>query len=136
LASPSVRAGLVGILRARLLALLVTAIVSGTNLGAGVVPADPVVDPDLSTLVHVGRTRVLVMLQVPESGDEGQRADAIGRAQDAVLSRLPDGHASVVRRYASIPMLALEIDAIALRALETMPDVVAAVKLDRSLKSQ
>lgn len=76
------------------------------------------------------------MLQVPESGDEGQRADAIGRAQDAVLSRLPDGHAAVVRRYASIPMLALEIDAIALRALETMPDVVAAVKLDRSLKPQ
>ena len=34
------------------------------------------------------------------------------------------------------PMLALEIDAIALRALETMPDVVAAVKLDRSLKPQ
>jgi hypothetical protein len=31
---------------------------------------------------------------------------------------------------------ALEIDAIALRALETMPDVVAAVKLDRSLKPQ
>jgi len=74
------------------------------------------------------------MLQVPESGDEGQRADAIGRAQDAVLSRLPHGHASVVRRYTS--MLALEIDEIALRALETMPDVVAAVKLDRSLKPQ
>jgi len=136
LASSCVRAGIVGILRARLLAHLLTAIVSDTNLGAGVVPADPVVDPDLSTLVHVGRTRVLVMLQVSESGDEGQRADAIGRAQDAVLSRLPHGHASVVRRYASIPMLALEIDAIALLALETMPDVVAAVKLDRSLKPQ
>jgi len=136
LASSCVRAGIVGILRARLLALFLTVIVSGTNLGAGVVPADPVVDPDLSTLVHVGRTRVLVMLQVPESGDEGRRADAIGRAQDAVLSRLPYGHASVVRRYASIPMLALEIDATALRALETMPDVVAAVKLDRSLKPQ
>jgi len=121
-------------LRARLLALVITAVVSGPELGAGVVPANPLVDPDLSTLVHVGRTRVLVMLQVPESGDEGQRADAIGRAQDAVLSRLPHGHASVVRRYTS--MLALEIDEIALRALETMPDVVAAVKLDRSLKPQ
>ena len=94
------------------------------------------IDPDLSTLVHIGRTRVLVMRQVPESGDEGQRADAIGRAQDAVLAGLTHGHASVVRRYASIPMLALEIDALALRALETMPDVVAAVKLDRSLKPQ
>jgi len=123
-------------LRARLLALVITAVVSGPELGAGVVPANPLVDPDLFTLVHIGRTRVLVMLQVPESGDEGQRADAIGRAQDAVLSRLPHGHASVVRRYTSIPMLALEIDEIALRALETMPDVVAAVKLDRSLKPQ
>ena len=122
--------------RARLLALLVTAIVSGTELGAGGVPSDPVVDPDLYTLVHIGRTRVLVMLQVPESGDEGQRADAIGRAQNTVLSRLPHGHASVVRRYASIPMLAREIDAMALQALETMPDVVAALKLDRSLKPQ
>ena len=125
-----------GILRARLLAFLVTAIVSGTELGAGGVPADPVVDPDLYTLVHIGRTRALVMLQVAESGDEGKRADAIGRTQDAVLSRLPHRHASVVRRYASIPMLALEIDAMALHALETMPDVVAAVKLDRSLKPQ
>ena len=123
-----------GMLRARLLALVITAVVSGPELGAGVVPANPLVDPDLFTLVHIGRTRVLVMLQVPESGDEGQRADAIGRAQDAVLSRLPHGHASVVRRYTS--MLALEIDEIALRALETMPDVVAAVKLDRSLKPQ
>jgi len=126
----------VGIVRARLLALFVTAIVSGTNLGAGVVPADLVVDPDLFTLVHIGRTRVLVVLQVPESGDEGQRANAIGPAQDAVLSRLPHRHASVVRRYASIPMLALEIDAMALHALETMPDVVAAVTLARSLKPQ
>jgi hypothetical protein len=33
-------------------------------------------------------------------------------------------------------MLALQIDAMTLRALETMPDVVAAVKLDRSLKPQ
>jgi len=48
----------------------------------------------------------------------------------------PMDHASVVRRYASIPMLALQIDAMTLRALETMPDVVAAVKLDRSLKPQ
>ena len=76
------------------------------------------------------------MLQVPESGEEGQRADAISRAQDTVLARLPHGHASVVRRYTSIPMLALEIDEIALRALETMPDVVAAVKLDRPRKPQ
>ena len=78
-----------GILRARILALFATAIVSGTNLGAGVVPADLVVDPDLFTLVHIGRTRVLVMLQVPESGDEGQRADAIGRARRRPVALIP-----------------------------------------------
>ena len=124
------------IVRAGLFALLVTAIVSGTALGAGMVPAHPIVDPDVPALVSVGRTRVLVMLQVPEASDEGRRADAISRAQDAVLSRLPQSHASVVRRYASIPMLALEIDAIALRVLEAMSDVVAAVKLDRSVAPQ
>jgi len=76
------------------------------------------------------------MLQVGESSDEGGRADAIGRAQDAVLSRLPQSHASVVRRYTSVPMLALEIDATALRALETMTDVVLAVRSDRTVTPQ
>jgi len=62
---------------------------------------------------------VLVALKVGEPSDE-QRADAIARAQDRVLSLLPEPHASLVRRrYASIPMLALEIDATALRTLET-----------------
>jgi hypothetical protein len=76
------------------------------------------------------------MLQIVETGDQAQRADAIGRAQDALLARLPQPHASVVRRYASVPMVALEIDATALRALETMSDVVAAVKLDRAVRPQ
>jgi hypothetical protein len=118
------------------MALLVTEIVSGTALGAGMSQADPLVDPEVRTLVRAGRARVLVMLQIVETGDQAQRADAIGRAQDAVLSRLPRPHASVVRRYESIPMLALEIDATALQALETMTDVVAGVKLDRAVKPQ
>jgi hypothetical protein len=126
----------VGFVRVGVMALLVTEIVSGTALGAGMSRADPLVDPEVRTLVRAGRARVLVMLQIVETGDQAQRADAIGRAQDAVLSRLPRPHASVVRRYESIPMLALEIDATALQALETMTDVVAGVKLDRAVKPQ
>ncbi len=94
------------------------------------------IDPEVRALVSAGRARVFVILQVPDTGDQAQRADVIGRAQDAVLARLPQSHASVVRRYASVPMLALEIDATALRALETMSDVVAGVKLDRAVKPQ
>jgi hypothetical protein len=98
--------------------------------------ADPLIEPEVRALTSIGRTRVFVMLHVPETGDQVQRAGAIGRAQDAVLARLPQSHATVVRRYASVPMLALEIDATALRALETMTDVVAGVKLDRAVKPQ
>jgi hypothetical protein len=94
------------------------------------------VDPEVRALVSVGQARVFVMLQIPETGDQAQRSAAIGRAQDAVLARLPQPHASLVRRYASVPMLALEIDATALRALETMSDVVVGVKLDRAVKPQ
>lgn len=121
---------------AGLVALLAVGIVSGTALGAGMSRADPLVEPEVRALVNVGRARVFVMLQVPETGDPAQRADAISRAQDAVLARLPPSHASVVRRYASVPMLALEIDATALRTLETMTDVVAGVKLERAMKPQ
>ena len=125
-----------GFVRIAAMALLVTAIVSGTALGAGISRADPLVDPEVRALVRAGRARVLVMLQVVETGDQAQRADAIARAQDVVLARLPQPHASVVRRYESVPLLALEIDATALRALETMTDVVASVKLDRVVKPQ
>ena len=126
---------IVASVRAGVVALLVTQIMGVTAL-AGMPRADAVVDPEIRALVRVGWARVLVTLQVAETSDPAQRADAIGRAQDAVLARLPSTHASVVRRYESIPMLALEIDATALRALETMTDVVAGVKLDRAAKPQ
>jgi len=118
------------------LALLLAGIVSGAPASADTSPAGSRVDPEVRALVGTGRARVLVMLQVPESGDQAQRAAAISRAQDEVLARLPQPHASLVRRYASVPLLALEIDATALRALEAMPDVVAAVRLDRAVKPQ
>ena len=123
-------------MRVGVFALLFGEIVSGMALGAGVSQADPLVEPEVRALTSTGRARVFVMLQVPDTGNQAQRADAIGRAQDAVLARLPQSHASVVRRYASVPMLALEIDATALRALETMTDIVAGVKLNRAVKPQ
>ena len=121
------------------MALLVTEMVTGPAHAAGMSPGDPaasLVDPDIRALVRSGRARVLVLLRVPEDSDEARRAAAIGRAQEALLLRLPEAHASVTRRYASIPMLGLEIDASALSAIETMPDIVAGVKLDRALMPQ
>jgi hypothetical protein len=105
------------------------------TLGAGA-QTTPMIDPDVRGRVDVGRARVLVELQVGEAPAPEQRAEAIAQAQEAVMSRLPWTHATLVRRYTSIPMLALEIDATALRALETMTDIVAAVKLDRAMKPQ
>jgi len=134
--TPSIRTTLVGTMRGAVAALLVAQIVSLAIPGAGVSGADLVVDPEVRTLVSSGRARVLVMLQVADSGDAAQRSEAIGQAQDVVLARLPRSHASLLRRYASIPVLSLEIDATALLALEQMPDVVAAVKLDRPVKPQ
>ena len=65
-----------------------------------------------------------------------QRPEAIARAQDALLWRLPHSHISVARRYTSVPLLALEIDATALAALEAMPELVVSVKPDRRSKTQ
>jgi len=118
------------------LALLLAQVVVLTFGGSGVAQAELVIDPNVRALVQAGRARVLVTLQVGETANETLREQAIHRAQDAVLARLPSSHASVVRRYTSIPMLALEIDATALHALETMTDVVVAVTSDSRLKPQ
>jgi len=121
---------------ATLAALLVMEIVGVTALAAFMPQTETVIDPEVRALVAAGRARVLVVLRVDENNDQDQRADAIGRAQDAVLSRLTRGHASVLRRYTFVPMLALEIDATALGTLETMTDIVAGVKPDLTRRPQ
>ena len=119
------------------LALLLAQVVVLTFCGgSGVAQAELVIDPNVRALVQAGRARVLVTLQVSETANEALREQAIHRAQDAVLARLPHSHASVLRRYTSIPMLALDIDATALHALEAMTDVVVAVTSDARLKPQ
>ena len=102
---------MVGTVRISVLTLLIAEIVGGSALGAGMSRADTVIDPEVRALVNAGPARVIVMLQIPETADQAQRTGAIGRAQGAVLARLPQRHASLVRRYDSIPVLALEIDA-------------------------
>jgi len=122
--------------RTALLALCLAHAIVLTPRGAGVAQAELVIDASVRSLVQSGRARVIVTLQVGANASEAQRAQAISRAQDSVLARLPHSHASLVRRYTSVPMLALEIDATALHALETMTDVVASVAPDSTVKPQ
>lgn len=70
--------------------------------------------------------RVIVQLDVP-SRPEGQLADAqavgaqraaIASSQDTVLNELPGGTWQLTRRFATLPFVALQVDAEALMALE------------------
>jgi hypothetical protein len=102
--------------------------------------AVPVVDADVRQAVAGGPARVLVELRLPLGmKPEGAlprpevvaaQRGAIAQAQGDVLSRLARNHYSLLRRYETVPYLALEIDAGALTALERMGDVVARVLPD------
>ena len=117
-------------------ALLVGQIVCLTVPTTAISETAPLITPEVRQLVGASSARVIVELRLDESGDPNQRPEAIARAQDALLSRLPHSHISVARRYTSVPLLALEIDATALAALEAMPDMVVSVKADRLSKTQ
>lgn len=98
----------------------------------------PAIHRDVRAQVSAGRARVLVELRVPDvevrvPADADAHADAIARAQEAVLARVPG---VLVRRYRSVPLLALEIDAAGLRALDALGDVVARVEPDRPVAPQ
>ena len=111
--------------------LVLVACASGSASG---VTIDPRVDADAAR----GRSRVIVELHVADMTPEGtltpERAAAqrraIADAQDAVLSRLRGTDATLVRRFASSPLLALEIGPSALAMLRTMGDVVIRVVPD------
>ena len=77
--------------------------------------------------------RVLVELRVaPDSVSETGIADV----QRQVLARLVGTHAVVARRYRSVPLLALEVDASALARLERMTDLVLRVVPDEPARTQ
>ncbi len=69
---------------------------------------------------------VLVDLAVAE----GAGADAVAAAQDAVLTALPAGRVTVLRRLRLLPQMALSIDPALLPTLLAHPAVVA-VRADR-----
>jgi len=102
--------------------------------GAGARPAeasllsidDPVIDPEVRAMAGGGSTRVLVDLRV-RAGDPA----AVSDAQNEVLRRLAGTGARLARRYTTVPLLALEIDAAALARLEGMPGLVIRVRPDR-----
>ena len=101
--------------------------------GAGAPPAeasllstdDPVIDPEVRAMAG-GSTRVLVDLR-PRAGDPA----AVSDAQNEVLRRLAGTGARLARRYTTVPLLALEIDAAALARLEGMQGLVIRVRPDR-----
>jgi hypothetical protein len=87
---------------------------------------DPVIDPDVRAAIRAGAVRVLVDLRVAAGGPS-----VIVSTQDEALRRLAGSGARLVRRFATAPLLALEIDAPALARLEAMRDIVARVRVDR-----
>ena len=98
----------------------------------------PVTDPEVRRATADAPVRVLVELRVPRAvGGTGEPLppdiEAIAEAQRAVLSRLPPSHFTVVRRFDSVPFLALVIDAAALTALENMGGLVTRIRVDQTL---
>src|SRR5207249_4933177 len=85
----------------------------------------PVIDPGVRAVVSGGTLRVLVELRVPRRDPV-----ALRNAQDEVLRRLAGTGGRLARRYATVPLLALEIDAAALVRLEEMPALVIRVRAD------
>src|SRR5437762_14311305 len=81
---------------------------------------------DVRAAIRAGTVRVLVDLRVAAGGPS-----AIVSTQDEALRRLAGSGARLVRRFATAPLLALEIDAPALARLEAMRDIVARVRVDR-----
>lgn len=116
-------------------AFIVSTAIALSLLAVASARSQVVTDTDVRALTRSGRVRVLVVLHLG-TPDGPQREDAIARAQDRVLSSLPPPHASLLRRFTSIPMLALEIDATALGILESLTDVVASIQLDRPSRPQ
>lgn len=117
--------------------LLITGVawchVYGTG-GASANESAPLIDPSVRGATNRGPTRVLVELRMPPSSDAASSSgSAIASAQREMLSRLPPSHFSVVRRFETVPFLALEIDADALQALENMGDLVTRIVPDRLL---
>lgn len=87
---------------------------------------DPVIDPEVRAMPSGGSARVVVELRA-RAADPA----AVSDAQNEVMRRLAGTGARLARRYTTVPLLALEIDAAALARLEQMTDLVTGVRADR-----
>jgi len=102
----------------------------------------PAVDIEIRQAVVNGLACVLVEARllpalVPEGELPGAEVimaqrEAIRAIQGDILACLPGDHVSLVRRYETVPFLALVIDAHGLKALERLGDIVARVLSDRA----
>ncbi len=99
---------------------------------AATAPASAAPSPGDPGVRREGETRIIVELRLPGGAD----ARAIAEAQHKVLARLGPAGVTVVRRYRSIPLLALEVDAEALAKLSQMDDLVTRVILDSLSRPQ
>jgi hypothetical protein len=98
------------------------------------------IDREVLEAVHAGGARVLVEVRLPEGmkpegelspADRFVQRHAIAAAQDSVLAGLAGGsHFSLVRRYETVPLLLLEVQADAVTALDRMAGTVIRVRLD------
>jgi hypothetical protein len=109
-------------LASRIGVLLVMAVAGSV----GSSPLDPLIEPDVRVAIRAGTARVLVELRA--STDD---PSAIRSLQDEALRRLAGTGARLARRFSTVPLLALEIDAPALVRLESMGDIVTRVLADR-----
>ena len=96
----------------------------------------PAIDPEVRAAVAHGPARVLVELRLPapsafDADPSSPRRAAIASARQIVLARLTGTSYRLVRQYATVPLLALEIGPDALDALGRMGDVVTRVRVDR-----
>ena len=107
-------------------ALAIVVALAGASSGAGAADDRPVIDPDVRAATRGGTLRVLVELRVPPADPA-----ALQNTQDEVLRGLAGTGARLARRYATAPLLALEIDADALARLEVMPALVMRVRADK-----
>lgn len=123
----------------RVLAGVVFVQLLGVSTGCAASGAS-MVDPQVRNAAARGAAQVLVELRIAggmkpegELGDQtavAAQRRAIETAQQNVLDRLAGTRFSLSRRYTTIPMLALEIHADALSALERMGDLVVRIVED------
>lgn len=112
------------------------------RLAAGGPP--PMIDPDVRRSVQSGDAPVIVELRVPGGFQpEGRLAGvdavaaqrhAISEAQSSVLDRLGGTDFVAIRRFRTVPFLALRVGPQALAALETMSDVVVRVRREGTMR--